>query len=473
MNIHNQSFFKDYFNQIASQRLKWIKRNSYYNNYLQRHFSFLIPPDRRVIELGCGTGDLLNAVRPSFGLGIDFSPAMLKIASSRFQHLCFVEGTAEDLQLDNISEPFDYVIISDLFHTAYDAQKILEKIKRYTHSRSRIVISNYSYLWELPFKAGEKLGLKQKSPFANWLAAKDILNLLHISGFQNIKYERKLLFPYYFPGLSYLFNNVLANMPLINQLNLINFLVARPQCDSEEDQAVSIIIPAKNEKGNIENCIKRTPDFGISQEFVFVEGHSSDGTFEEMKRVQSMYPEKNITVIRQSEKGKGNAVREGFEIARGKVLMILDADLTTPPEDLPKFYEALKNNKGEFINGCRLVYPMEKEAMRFLNLIANKSFGVLFSYLLGQHIKDTLCGTKVLMKEDYSRIKETRAYFGDFDPFGDFDLLLGSSKLNLKIVEVYVRYKDREYGTTQISRFKHGWLLLKMSWFAMKKIKFR
>jgi glycosyltransferase involved in cell wall biosynthesis len=233
-----------------------------------------------------------------------------------------------------------------------------------------------------------------------------------------------------------------------------------------------LLFPARNEKGNIEKAIQRTPAFGSAQEFIFIEGNSSDGTYEEMLRVQKKYPNKKIVVMKQTGRGKGNAVREAFDAATNEILMILDADLTMPPEDLPKYYKALIENKGEFINGCRLVYPMEGEAMRFLNLIANKIFGVLFSYLLGQKLKDTLCGTKVLYKEGYITIKENRSYFGDFDPFGDFDLLFGASKQNLKIVEVPIKYRDREYGETQISRFSHGWLLLKMCVFAAKRIKF-
>jgi glycosyltransferase involved in cell wall biosynthesis len=224
--------------------------------------------------------------------------------------------------------------------------------------------------------------------------------------------------------------------------------------------------------GNIENAIRRTPEFGSHQEFIFIEGNSVDGTFEEMVRVKSTYHDKDIKLMKQTGKGKGNAVREAFAAAKGEILMILDADLTTPPEDLPKFYHALANNHGEFINGCRLVYPMEREAMRFLNYMGNKFFGWFFSFLLGQKVKDTLCGTKVLFKKDYELISANRNYFGEFDPFGDFDLLFGAAKLNLKIVEVIVRYREREYGSTQISRFKHGWLLLRMSLFAAKKIKF-
>jgi SAM-dependent methyltransferase len=472
MRNNDQDYIKDYFDQIAGQRLQWKKTNAYYNRYLEKHFSFLVPPGKRVLELGCGTGDLLNALKPSFGLGIDFSPAMLKIASSRFSHLHFVEANAEELNLPCLTHPFDYVIISDLFHTAYDVQKVLEKLRNYTHARSGIIISNFSYLWEQPLKLLERTRLKQRSPVANWLSADDVKNLLVVAGFQLIRHERKLLFPMYLPVFSHVVNKYIANLPIINHLCLVNFFVARPLCEVTGDYSVSIIIPARNENGNIENCIRRIPAFGKSQQVIFMEGHSGDGTWEEMKRVQASFPEKDITVARQTGKGKGNAVREGFEMASGEVLMILDADLTTPPEELPKFYEALKNNNGEFINGCRLVYPMEKEAMRFLNLLANKFFGWLFTYILGQHVKDTLCGTKVLMHNDYIRIKENRSYFGNFDPFGDFDLLLGASKLNLRIVEIYVRYRDREYGATQISRFRHGWLLLKMSWFAMKKIKF-
>jgi glycosyltransferase involved in cell wall biosynthesis len=321
-------------------------------------------------------------------------------------------------------------------------------------------------------KFGELIRLKQTSPNSNWLSHFDIFNLLEIEGFSIVTNYRKILLPKYIPILNWFFNRFLVNLPLINSLGLINFIVARPVLSNSGDFSVSIIIPARNEKGNIESAITRTQLFGKSQEFVIVEGHSADDTWGEMLRVQKNYTDKNIKLLRQTGKGKGNAVREGFDAASGDVLMILDADLTTPPEELPKFYNVLSNGRGEFINGCRLVYPMEKEAMRFLNMIANKFFGWFFSFLLGQRLKDTLCGTKVLFKSDYEKIKSNRTYFGDFDPFGDFDLLFGASKLNLKITEVIVRYKERTYGSTQISRFRHGWLLLKMSMFAAGRIKF-
>lgn len=470
----NKVAIREYFNSIALKRKKWRKRNRYYNRSLEKYFSFIIPAGSRVLEIGCGTGELLNAVKPSHGVGIDFAEEMIGIARESFPHLKFLVDDIEDLQiLPSSGEKFDYIILSDLTMSLWDVQAAFENLKKVCHSRTRIVISNYNYLWEPWLKLAEKLGLKQKQPNQNWLATGDVKNLLGLEGFEVVKTERKLLLPFFIPLFSFLFNCFLANLPLFNQLDLINLIVARPVGQKEvREYSVSIIVPARNEKGNIENAIRRLPEFGSSQEFVFVEGHSADHTYEEMLRMQEKYKDKNIKVLVQSGKGKGNAVREGFEAATGEILFILDADLTTPPEEMPKFYEALKQNRGEFINGCRLVYPMEKQAMRFLNLVANKSFGVLFSYLLGQRLKDTLCGTKVLIKKDYEQIRDNRKYFGDFDPFGDFDLLFGAAKLNLRMVEIIVRYKDREYGSTQISRFRHGWLLVKMCAFAAKKIKF-
>jgi ubiquinone/menaquinone biosynthesis C-methylase UbiE len=459
-----------FYNQLAEKRLKWKKRNRFYHKALEKYFSFIIPENSNVLELGCGTGDLLNSLKPAYGLGVDFSERMIDIASSTYPALNF---EISDVQQLHLHEKFDYVVMSDLITSLTDVQMAVKNLQQVTNTRSRLVISTYNFLWEPVLRLAEFLHLKAKQPLQNWLSKSDIENLLELEGYEIVKIERKVLLPVKIPLLNFIFNKILANLPLVHHLCLVLFVVARQRTEVEHDKSVSILVPARNEKGNIENAILRTPEFGKWQEFIYVEGNSSDGTYEEMLRVQAQYPDKRIKVIKQSGKGKGNAVREGFDIATGDVLMILDADLTTPPEDMPKFYEALAKNRGEFINGCRLVYPMEKEAMRFLNLIGNKFFSLFFTYLLGQRLKDTLCGTKVLLKEDYEKIKANRNYFGEFDPFGDFDLIFGAAKLNLKIVEIYVRYRERKYGSTQISRFKHGWLLIKMSAFAAKKFKFK
>src|SRR5262249_48920478 len=235
--------------------------------------------------------------------------------------------------------------------------------------------------------------------------------------------------------------------------------------------SATIVIPCRNEHGNILAAVERMPRFAPDQEIIFVEGHSRDGTLDEIRRVIATHPEMDIKVFVQDGTNKGDAVRKGFEIARGDVLMILDADLTVAPEELTKFYAVITSGVGEFVNGTRMIYPKDGNAMRTLNLIANRIFALLFSYMLNQRLTDTLCGTKALTRENYKRLAAGREYFGPFDPFGDFDLILGAVKLNLKVVEVPIRYRARIFGESQISRFSHGWLLIRMVFFAFRKIK--
>jgi len=461
---------KAFYQQNIEKRLRKKKRNRFYHRQMEKNLSFIIPEGSRVLELGCGNGDLLKAMKPSYGVGIDFVEKMVDIAREAHPGLTFYHMDAEEIQLE---EKFDYIIITDLVGVLWDVQKMFEQLHKVTHHRTRVVVTYYNNIWEPVIKFGEFLGLKRRQPVHNWLTLNDIKNIMDLEDLQVIKHYNKLLLPKYIPLFHFLINTFLGNLPLINHLAITRYIIARPEYNPEKDFSVSIVVPARNEKGNIENAILRTPAFGRHQEFIYMEGNSSDGTYEEMERVRNGYPDYDIKVYRQTGKGKGNAVREAFDKASGDILMILDADLTTPPEDMGKFYDALKRNKGEFINGCRLVYPMEKQAMRFLNRLGNKFFGFFFTHVLDQRIKDTLCGTKVLFRRDYEKIRANRTYFGNFDPFGDFDLLFGAAKLNLKISEIIVRYRSREYGETQISRFRHGLLLLRMSFFAARKIKFK
>jgi len=284
-----------------------------------------------------------------------------------------------------------------------------------------------------------------------------------------------MLLPVYVPLLSAFCNAILANIWPLSKLGLIHYVVARPiSVTGAHKPSLSIIVPARNEAGTIERIAEELPVFGSFTEIVFIEGHSKDNTLSEIKRiVKKNYGEnKRVLYSVQDGAGKGDAVRKGFDMATGDILAIYDADMTVPPEDMEKFYRAITSNRGEFINGSRLVYPVEKGAMRILNFFGNKFFSLAFTAILGQSLKDTLCGTKVLWKKDYESVQRNRVFFGDFDPFGDFDLLFGAAKLNLKIVEVPVRYKERVYGETNISRWKHGWLLLKMTIFAARKLRF-
>lgn len=459
-----------HYDNLASRREEYLTKNSYYYSLLYREYRYLIPPGKMVLEIGSGTGDLLNTLKPSVGVGVDISPEMTKMASQKFPHLRFYAGEIND---SNVEGKFDYIILSGLIGEIEDIQAFLSGLKRFCYPHTRIIIEYYSYFWQLVFKISEKLYLKMPQRLQNWITYNDVVNFLALTGYEPVKLERSILFPKNIPGLSYLLNKFIAKLPGFNELTLSHFVVARPLFAYDQEFSATILVPCRNEKGNIEQAITRTPVFGSRQEFIFVEGGSKDGTYEEVERVIKKYPGKDIKLYKQQGNGKGDAVRLGFSKASGDILMILDADLTVAPEDMPKFYDAMRQNRAEFINGSRLVYPMEKEAMRFLNLIANKFFGLFFSWLLGQRFKDTLCGTKVLFKSHYEEIVANRSYFGDFDPFGDFDLIFGATKLNLKIIELPIRYKERQYGTTQIQRFRHGLLLFRMCFFAMRKIKFR
>ena len=458
-----------YYDSLAMRRDDYRRRNYYYYSLLEKQYRYFIPEGKRVLEIGCSTGDLLAAVRPSWGVGVDISPAMVELAKKKYPSLHFYSGTIQETA---VKEKFDYIVLSGLLGELDDIQTFLGYLKKFCTPDTRIIIEYYSYFWQFLLKIAEHLGCKMPHHEINWLTFNDINNFLRLAGFETIKNERCTLFPFNIWPLSFLVNKYIAKLPLFNALTLNHFIVARALFETTGDYAVTIVVPCRNEKGNIESALVRTPSFGTHQEFIFIEGHSQDGTYQEVQRVIQAHPQKDIKLFKQQGEGKGDAVRQGFAQAQGGVLMILDADLTVSPEDLPKFYEALRSGKGEFINGCRLVYPMEDEAMRFLNLAANKFFGVFFSWLLGQRFKDTLCGTKVMFKRHYEELSSNRHYFGDFDPFGDFDLIFGAVKLNLKVIELPIRYKSRIYGTTQIQRFRHGLLLLKMCGFAMQKIKF-
>lgn len=457
-----------HWDAIARKRDTWRGMGKWYHHRLFEIYRFRVTPSQKVLEIGCAEGNLLAALQPARGVGVDFSEEMIRRARKIHPGLEFIHGDAHDLS--QINEKFDAIILSDLVNDLWDVQRVFEQVHPLCHPRTRILLNFYSRLWQAPLSAARGLNLATSNLYQNWLTPDDIHALLVLAGFETITSSREILFPLPLGGFA---NRFLVRLWPFNHLALSNFVVARPAPRPvEEAPVVSVVIAARNESGNIKSLFERTPQMGRQTELVFVEGHSKDDTYAAIEREISAHPSTPSQLFRQTGIGKADAIRLGFEKARGDVLMILDADMTVPPEDLPRFYEALVSGKGEFINGVRLVYPMEKEAMRTMNFIGNKFFSLAFSWLLGQPIKDTLCGTKVLWKKDYEQIDANRSYFGDFDPFGDFDLIFGAAKLNLKIIDLPIRYRERTYGTTNISRWKHGLLLFRMVAFAAQRIKF-
>ena len=456
-----------HWNSIARKRDHWRGMGKWYHQRLIEIYGYLIHPNQRILEIGCGMGGLLAELKPSLGVGIDFSVEMLARAKKRHPEFEFHYADAHDLS--EIDGQFDVIIFSDTVNDLWDVQRAFEQVKKFCTPHTRIMINFYSHLWQLPLMFAQGIKLAAPMLSQNWLTREDIDNMLRLAGFESISNSQEVLWPLPLGGLA---NRYLVKLWPFYNFALSNFVVARPAPQAVHMPSVSVVIAARNEAGNIKSIFERVPKMGSQTEIIFVEGHSRDNTYETIGKEIQLHPGTPGLLFQQTGTGKADAIRLGFEKATGDILMILDADLTVPPEDLPRFYDAIVSGKGEFINGVRLVYPMEKEAMQTLNFIGNKLFSMAFSWLLGQPIKDTLCGTKVMWREDYEKIAANRSYFGDFDPFGDFDLIFGAAKLNRKIIDLPIRYRDRTYGTTNISRWRHGILLLRMVAFAARRIKF-
>lgn len=467
---------------VAKHTHQLVEDNSFNKKFRQAdrdYFKFLCEPDLNILVVGSRGGDLLNALQPKLGVGIDLSQTLVEYAQTKYPHLHFVSHDVEkpigprDLFLSE-GQKFDMIIVVDQIGYFDDIQQALQNLMPLCHDQTRLIVSYYTKHWEMMVKVGEWLGVKTPQPEPNMLSTLDIEKLTELSGFEVIRKEYQQLVPIPLFGIDTFLNKFIGTLPGLRKLCLRTYVVARPRpCSERKHYSTTVVIPCRNEKGNIEPALQRLPQFCDDMEIIFVEGHSKDGTWEEVLRVKEKYQHLHIKAFQQEGKGKADAVHLGFRHATGDVLMILDADLTVPPEQLPKFYEVIATGQGDFVNGTRLIYPMESQAMRFLNFLANKTFSWLFSYLLSQRFTDTLCGTKVFLRSNYHRIIDQRKFFGDFDPFGDFELIFGASKLNMKVVEVPIRYKAREYGETQISRFRHGFILLKMVIYAYKKLKLR
>ncbi len=428
----------------------------------------LVPREARVLDAGCGRGELLNGLPNRVRHGLDCVASVVDQAREVAPGCEIWTGDASTFER---SERYDAIICDQLCHTVPDVQLLLSNLSRHLAKDGRIFLTCFNGLLEPAFEVAESLGAKERTPPMNWLSESDFENLFRLTGLEVVRFEDRLLAPV--PGAR-LVNRYLAPLPVVSRLAFYRIYVLRRASEPRQEQvSVTVVVPARNESGNIDAAIRRTPKMGARTELIFVEGGSTDDTWDVIQRAVRDYSGPlELSCCQQPGRGKGDAVRAGFARATGDLLMILDGDLTVTPEDLPKFYEAAVAGAGDYIHGTRMVYPLEGGAMRFLNRLGNVAFSRLFTFLLNQPIKDTLCGTKVIWRDDYLRLAERRDVFGALDPFGDFDLIFGAVNLNLRLLEIPVRYRSRAYGATNISRFRHGLLLLRMSAVAARKLKF-
>ena len=467
---------RDHLAKIASRRESWINRNKYYYELLSRLFRFLVEPEKKVLSIRCSTGNLLAIVRPGSGKGIEICNEILDIAKHRnpsFEFAVAFPDKEEFQHAFNLDEKFDYIFFNDVGDTV-DVLQALRNLRPLCQRHTRVLVTTYNYLWEPLVTFAEWIGMKVPRTEQNWLSTSDVRNLLKLAGFEALETHRIVLLPKYLPLISGFLNHFCARLPLLNRLCMTQVVVARmlPMPVLREKLAVSVVIPCKNEKGNVEEAVRRIPALAGRTELIFCDDQSTDGTAEEVLRLQSLYPEKNIRLKHGPGICKSRNVWTGFDSATGDILMILDADLTTIPEELPYFVDVMVSGQAEFVNGSRLVYPVPKGAMNGANMLGNKFFSVAFTYLLGQRVKDTLCGTKVLWRSDWERIKPTLGSWGIEDRWGDYELLFGAAKLNLKILDLPVHYQERIYGSTKMTKvFRNGLVMLKMCWHGFLNLK--
>lgn len=444
-----------FFDSLVPKRIRDAARHGEFYRDRVRWLSRIVPHDASVIDIGCGIGTVLSALPNTEKTGIDFSERMIEQARKNDTTSEYVVDDAEELRY---AKTHEYVLLLDTINYLKDVQKAFENIRsNLCTDDTRVVITAFNFLWSPVFRIGEIFGYKTKFPAQNWLDLSDIRNLLEMSGFEVIETGGRMLCPVWIPLLSALCNRILASLPLLRRLCLVQTIIARPIAEPQKNFSVTVLSAMRNEKGNVASIVNAMPLMGISTEVLFIEGHSTDGTWEEIERVRDA-KRRTVTVrgLKQPGKGKADALHHGIRESTGDILIVYDGDFTVHPSELPKLYDALASGRAEFVNGSRLVYPMHGKAMPILNLLGNKTFSALFSWLFSQPIVDVLSPVKAFYRRDYARMT-TR-----MDPFGDFDLFFGAAKQHRRIRETPVHYLERTYGHTKMRPFRHAALLLRM-----------
>lgn len=384
------------------------------------------------------------------------------------------KDSVNSIQSSNPDE-CNLTILNGTLNYHSDIQDLFYNLYKSMNRRDRIVSICYNSYFSWLYKIATVLKLRTKKQQTSFFTENDIENFCKLTNFEIVKTKYALLIPFWIPIVSTLINKIASLLPIIRNFSLVSIYMMRPVKKYEHNPKLSVVIPARNEEENLVTIIDEIQKMeDIPLEIIFVEGHSQDKTWDVIQNNLTKYKDKPLLDVKgfqQTGVGKNDAVKLGFENCTGEVITILDADKTVDPAELYKFYTAYRDGKGDFINGCRLVYPMETEAMRFLNLLGNAFFAKTVGHVSSLNISDSLCGTKMMAKKDHDRLIEWRKDFGDIDPFGDFDLLLFAGVVGLGSVDISIRYRSRTYGSTQISRFIHGFKLLQIVVYSFFKVK--
>ncbi len=442
-----------HFDSIAQRWDFWRDKNRYYHDSLAEFVRGVGPPDGNVLEVGAGTGDLLASVPAAHAVGLNLSKRLNELASAKHPLL-----DLRTFEIDHISLPdgftADHVVMVNMLDHVHDIWELVESLQPHLGEHSLLLLTTTNPLWAPVMRLGGRLGWRVPDSPRNYLTSRDIASVLALQGIDVVESGFLLPAPKRVPVVADLLNLIVPDVPVLRYASSVQYLAARVRC-VRRPLSVSVVIPCHNEEGNIAECIARTPDFGRSTEVVVVDDGSRDETRAVVRSVMQRDPRVRL-VAYDTNHGKANAVRAGFDAATGDVLMILDADMTVAPEDLPKFLKPLQDGTADFVNGTRLVYPMAGQAMPLANFLGNKAFCFLTSWALRQRVSDTLCGTKALFRADYEKLPIVGK-----DRWGDFDLLFGAARSRLRILEIPVHYGDRKSGDSKMNVRRDGWLFLK------------
>jgi len=450
----------------------WRNRNRFYHERKIEYLRFVIPEGESVLLLGCEDGAMLDALRPIRGVGIDRSTDAIRLA--RLRHPRYAFHASDDYRA-NVRGKFEYIVLDDMACCVDDLFTLLTSLRDLSTPTTRLIVVQHNYLWRPVLRVAEWLGLKRPERVSNWLSAGDMGVFMRAAGFEPIDVRSRLFCPKRLFGIGPAINWLVGLVPFARRLASTQILVGRPSMPerAHQTQSASIVLTTRDERENIEPMVKAIPFVGADTEIIFVEGHSTDGTREEIERVMAKYPDKNIRLIVQDGIGQGNAIRRGFEQAKGNVIILLEADQTSPADDVLKAFEVIATGRAEFVNGSRFVYPRAHGSMPRLNVFGNALFAAWFTWFLGQRTSDVLCGIKAIDRTLFQRLNRNWGFLNLADPFGDFELAFGAARLGLRMSEVPTRYACRSYGVPKTRPLRHGWMLFRMMLRATRVFKCR
>lgn len=437
----------------------------YFHQSVNRAFRFLVPEGKSLLYYGRYIPGLLPGLKSSRCVVVSHDPPTGDdLAAMEAERVQFIHSAYDAYRPEGT---FDYVILHGALGESHDICTLLRSVRSVCTPATRLIIYQHNYLWQGVIALAERLKIIEKGATQNWISVRDLSAALNGMGFQVVRSFRQMLCPFRFGGLGRLINGVATLLPVLDFFNLNQYIVARPvgaaAAAEKKYSSLSIVLTVRDERGNIEPVVKTLPAICPDQEILFVEGHSSDGTREEIERVMGLYPEKNIRVMSQPGKGQGDAIRTGFRAARGDVIILYEGDGTSLPEDIRFFYDALDSGRFEFVEGSRFIYPFDERSMPLLNKVGNIFFARWFSWFLGQHTTDVLSGIKAISKKEFATIDEHWGFMGLDDPFGDFELLYGAFRFGLTCCEIPMHYQPRTYGVSKSRVFRHGAYLLRMA----------